>query len=121
MTLPFARQFLNVEVRPTIVLARSPSTRKDRCCEPGKHERVELFLPYDEVQYGNIGVWHPVHGHFEAQINYYWETIPPYAFAEEAERMIEQYRALLAALQEPYDLQVRKKMPHDWRKVAWRR
>lgn len=106
---------------PTIVIARSPSTRRDRCPEPERHRSVELFLPYAPVQYGNIMGWYPGEGHNEAHVTYYNETIPPYASMHEAEQMIEQYRALLQSLGEPFDLQVRQKLPFDWRRVAWGR
>lgn len=118
---------LNNEVQYVPVIVRlSPSGKKWRdgkdAHDYGPTPRVlMLFLPLDAVNYGNIACWTPTDGHGEASLSYYEDTTPPHSRKREGEALVEQYHRLLESLKEPFRLEVRQRLPHDWRQVAWRR
>ena len=104
------------------VLVRSPSSRKDRCEDPSRHPVVELFLPYERVNYGRIVVWTQEGGHNEADIGYYHETIPPHGHMEEAERLLERYKHLHRQVGgRMSEIQLVHKLPRNWQDIAWER
>lgn len=83
--------------------------------------RVELFLPYELVNYGRIMTWHSSEGHNEADWGYYAATRKPWREAADAERLIEEYKAFLQSIPGgPYEVRIRQRLPNDWRERAWR-
>lgn len=115
MTSDFIRTQLNVERRIVPVIVRSPALRAGK--NPSNHPPVELFFPYYPVQRGCIACFDPNEGMAEASLDYYRETIRPYAYTEAAERLLALYRQRYPDEQ----LEARIKLPHGWMRVAWGR
>ena len=104
------------------VLVRCPSSRKDRCEDPSRHPVVELFLPYERVTYGLVMTCTQDAGHDEAHITDYHETIPPHGHMEEAERLLERYKALhRQAGGRMSEIRIVHKLPRNWQDIAWER
>lgn len=126
--MTWASRHLNVEMQMEVVVPRlSPRGRLWRN-GPNAHDygdttqAIELFLPYDRARHGNIAIWSLGDGHSEASLAYYMDTQPPYSRMEEVAALVERYRRLLdAVLVGPFTLEVRKRLPTDWRDHAWRR
>lgn len=83
--------------------------------------RIDLFLPHDPANRGNLAVWDGAHN--EAHISYYWRTKAPRTPAQRAaaRRAIARYRAFMRSIpaSERQPVVERQRLPHDWRERAW--
>ena len=84
--------------------------------------RIDLFLPYDAANYGNLVVWDG--GHNEASIEYYrnrtrYPSTPEQKAA--AKQAVARYQSFMDSIPKEFrqTLVVREKLPWNWRRVAW--
>lgn len=122
--MTYLEENLNIETQFVPVIVRlSPSGKKWRdglnAHDYGPVPRaLELFLPYEPAQYGNIVCWSLGEGRNEAAWGYYQDGTPPYSRLAEAAALIKRYADLLGP---GFKVEERKRLPHDWRARAWRR
>jgi hypothetical protein len=97
---------------PCIVIARVTDTRM-------WSPTVELFLPFDIVNYGNISCWDGCHS--EASLDYYRKTKPPRTRIEReaAAARVQRYRELARATCGE-EIVERVRLPRGWRDHAWK-
>jgi hypothetical protein len=104
---------------PCIVVVARVAPR-DPDAPRGARRRVELFLPYDQVNRGNIAIWDGCHG--EASLGYRETKAPrkPEHVAEAAE-MVQRYRNFMASIpaEDRQEIVERQRLPNNWRDNAW--